>query len=68
MTFLLDTQYCCERWTRRLCLVGYGISFARQSYKPQPFRAREETRADIVALDAVTAVLLPEILGQPVHD
>ena len=48
--------------------VGYEISFARHFYKPQPMRTLEEIRADILALDMATNGLLPEILGQPVHD
>ena len=43
--------------------VGYEISFTRYFYKPQPMRALEEIRADILALERETEGLLGEILG-----
>jgi len=43
--------------------TGYEISFTRYFYKPQPLRALEEIRADIVALQKETKGLLDEILG-----
>ena len=44
--------------------VGYEISFTRYFYKPQPMRALEEIRADILALERETEGLLGEILGE----
>ena len=44
--------------------IGYEISFNRYFYKPEPVRTLEEIRADILALEAETEGLLPEILGQ----
>ena len=41
--------------------VGYGISFTRHFYKPQPIRPLEEIRADILALERETEGLLAEI-------
>ena len=43
--------------------TGYEISFTRYFYKPQPMRALEEIRADILALEKETEGLLDEILG-----
>ena len=43
--------------------VGYEISFNRYFYKPEPMRTLEEIRADIVAIDKDTAVLLKTIVG-----
>ena len=43
--------------------VGYEISFTRHFYKPQPLRALEEIRADILALERETEGLLAEIVG-----
>ena len=42
--------------------VGYEISFTRHFYKPQPLRALEEIRADILALERETEGLLVEIV------
>ena len=42
--------------------VGYEINFNRHFYKPQPMRALEEIRADILALERETEGLLEEIL------
>ena len=42
--------------------IGYEISFTRHFYKPQPLRALEDIRADILALERETAGLLNEIL------
>ena len=43
--------------------IGYGISFTRHFYKPQPLRPLEEIRADILALEQETEGLLAEIVG-----
>ncbi len=43
--------------------VGYEISFTRYFYKPQPLRALEEIRADILALENELGGLLGEIMG-----
>ena len=43
--------------------TGYEISFTRYFYKPQPLRALEEIRADILALEKETEGLLAEIIG-----
>jgi type I restriction enzyme M protein len=43
--------------------VGYEISFNRYFYKPQPLRALEEIRADILALEKQTEGLLTKIVG-----
>ena len=43
--------------------VGYEISFTRYFYKPQPLRALEEIRADIMAVERETEGLLAEIVG-----
>ncbi len=43
--------------------TGYEISFTRYFYKPQPLRALEEIRADILALEKETEGLLGEIIG-----
>ena len=42
--------------------IGYEISFTRYFYKPQPLRALDEIRADILALEKETDGLLNEIL------
>jgi len=42
--------------------IGYEISFTRYFYKPQPLRALDEIRADILALEVETDGLLAEIL------
>ncbi len=44
--------------------IGYEISFTRVFYKPQPLRALEEIRADILALQKESEGLLDEILGE----
>ena len=43
--------------------VGYEISFTRYFYKPEPMRALDEIRADILALEQDTEGVLGEILG-----
>ena len=43
--------------------TGYEISFTRYFYKPQPLRALDEIRADILALEQETEGLLTEIIG-----
>ena len=43
--------------------TGYGISFTRYFYKPQPMRSLEEIRDDILALEKETEGLLGEIIG-----
>ncbi len=43
--------------------VGYEISFTRHFYKPQPLRALDEIRADILALEQETEGLLAEIVS-----
>jgi type I restriction enzyme M protein len=45
--------------------IGYEVSFTRYFYKPQPLRALEEIRADILALERETDGLLAEIVGSP---
>ena len=42
--------------------IGYGISFTRHFYNPQPMRPLEEIRADIMALERETDGLLAEIV------
>ena len=42
--------------------IGYEISFTRHFYQPQPLRALEEIRADILALEKETEGLLDDIL------
>jgi type I restriction enzyme M protein len=44
--------------------TGYEISFTRHFYKPQPLRALEEIRPDILALEKETEGLMDEILGK----
>ena len=43
--------------------VGCGISFNRYFYKPEPMRTLEEIRADILAVEKETGVLLAELVG-----
>ena len=43
--------------------IGYEISFTRHFYKPQPLRALEKIRADILALERETEGLLADIVG-----
>ena len=43
--------------------VGYGISFTRYFYRPQPLRPPEEIWADIRALEQEAEGLLEEIRG-----
>jgi type I restriction enzyme M protein len=43
--------------------TGYGISFNRYFYKPQPLRSLEEIRADILELEKETEGLPGEIIG-----
>jgi type I restriction enzyme M protein len=43
--------------------TGFEVSFNRYFYKPQPLRALEEIRADILALEKETEGLLSEIIG-----
>ncbi|RUU09724.1 SAM-dependent DNA methyltransferase, partial [Mesorhizobium sp. M6A.T.Ca.TU.002.02.2.1] len=43
--------------------IGYEISFARYFYKPQPLRALDAIRADILALERETDGLMAEIIG-----
>jgi type I restriction enzyme M protein len=43
--------------------TGYEISFTRYFYKPQPLRALDAIRADILALEKETEGLLTEIIG-----
>ena len=43
--------------------IGYEISFTRYFYKPQPLRALDEIRANILALEQETEGLLTEIVG-----
>ena len=43
--------------------IGFGISFNRFFYKPQPMRSLEQIRADILALETQTGGLLAEIIG-----
>ena len=44
--------------------IGYEINFTREFYKPQPLRALEEIRADILALEQETAGLIEEIVSE----
>ncbi len=44
--------------------IGYEVNFNRHFYKPQPMRALEEIRADILALERETEGLLAEILSR----
>ena len=43
--------------------VGYGISFTRYFYRPQPLRPPKEIWADIRALEQEAEGLLEEIRG-----
>ena len=43
--------------------TGYEISLTRYFYQPQPLRALEEIRGDILALEQETEGLLDEIIG-----
>jgi type I restriction enzyme M protein len=43
---------------------GFEISFTRHFYKPQPMRALEDIRADILALEKETDGLLAEVIGR----
>ena len=43
--------------------TGYEINFTRYFYKPQPLRALEEIRADILALQRESEGLLDHIIG-----
>lgn len=43
--------------------VGYEISFTRYFYKPQPLRALDAIRADIVELERETDGLMADIIG-----
>jgi type I restriction enzyme M protein len=43
--------------------TGYEVSFTRYFYKPQPLRALQEIRADILAVEKETEGLLAEIIG-----
>ena len=43
--------------------VGYEVSFTRHFYNPQPLRALEDIRADILALEQETEGLLGEMVG-----
>ena len=45
--------------------IGYEISFTRYFYKPEPMRALEEIRADILAVERESEGLLAEIIGDP---
>ena len=42
--------------------IGYEVSFTRCFYKPQPLRALETIRADILALEGATEGLLVDIV------
>ena len=42
--------------------IGYEVSFTRHFYKPQPLRALEEIRADILAIENEANGLLNELL------
>ncbi len=44
--------------------VGYEISFTRYFYKPQPLRALDEIRGEILALEKETEGLLGQIVGE----
>jgi type I restriction enzyme M protein len=44
--------------------TGYEVSFTRYFYRPQPLRALEDIRADIMALEKETTGLLGEIVGE----
>ena len=49
--------------TTRKTAIGYEISFTRYFYKPQPLRALEAIRADILALERETDGLMADIIG-----
>ena len=44
--------------------IGYGISFNRHFYKPQPMRTLEEIRTDILKLENDAKGLLGEFMGE----
>ena len=52
-----------EKFTRKGRKQIREISFTRHFYKPQPMRALEDIRADILALEKETEGLLSEIIG-----
>ena len=57
--------YAADAWyAENSVKIGYEISFTRYFYKPQPMRALEEIRADILALEQETEGLLGEITGE----
>jgi len=57
--------YSSDAWYREDSVkTGYEISFNRYFYKPQPMRALEEIRTDILTLERETEGLLGEILGE----
>ena len=43
--------------------IGYGISFNRYFYKPEPMRTLEEIRADILAVEREAEGLVRDIVG-----
>ena len=56
--------YAPDAWYRHDSVkIGYEISFTRHFYKPQPLRALEDIRADVLALERETEGLLAEIVG-----
>ncbi|RMH40414.1 MAG: SAM-dependent DNA methyltransferase [Gammaproteobacteria bacterium] len=44
--------------------IGYEINFNRYFYKPQPLRALDEIRADLLAAEEEARRLMDEILGE----
>ena len=56
--------YAADAWYEPASVrIGYEVSFTRYFYKPQPMRALEEIRADILALEQETEGLLGAILS-----
>ncbi len=55
--------YTPDAWIRKEAKIGYEISFTRHFYKPQPLRALDDIRADIIAVEKETEGLLAQIMG-----
>ena len=56
--------YAADAWYKpNTVKIGYEISFTRYFYKPEPMRALNEIRADILALERETEGVLGEIMG-----
>ena len=57
--------YAPDAWVdERATKIGYEINFNRYFYQPQPLRALDKIRADILALEKESERLLGEIIGE----